>query len=178
MLGFVVAPFGGVLTFFLLGLFLGSSGRTLSTDLASWRLAYGLVGILLVAYLAEACVAAPLHRELERRGSTSLLAYWFVGAATGAAPFALMVWSRFWHGSARTLDRFRESTCASLLDGVRLEFYLVSRLRLCFGGRPFEGREALHRNDERSGGRGRKYGHALTKALTPRRCRRCTPVSR
>jgi hypothetical protein len=86
-----------------------------------------------------------------------------------------MVWSRFWHGSARTLDRFRESTCASLLDGVRLEFYLVSRLRLCFGGRPFEGREALHRNDERSGGRGRKYGHALAKPITRRRCRRCTP---
>src|SRR4029434_6474896 len=32
------------------------------------------------------------------------------------------------------------------------------------GGRPFEGREARHRNDERSGGRGRKDGHALTKA--------------
>jgi hypothetical protein len=71
MLGFVIAPFGGVLTFFLLGLF--SSGTTLSTDQVSWRLAY----VLPVAYLAEACVAAPLHRELERRRNTSLLAYWF-----------------------------------------------------------------------------------------------------
>jgi hypothetical protein len=41
MLGFVIAPFGGVLTFFLLGLFLSSGETILSTDQVSWRLAYG-----------------------------------------------------------------------------------------------------------------------------------------
>src|SRR4029453_11586932 len=107
MLGFVIAPFGGVLTFFLLGLF--SSGTTLSTDQVSWRLAY----VLPVAYLAEACVAAPLHRELERRRNTSLLAYWLVGAATGAAPFAA-------YGLVEVLARLRSS--AGTIQGIDLRF--------------------------------------------------------
>jgi hypothetical protein len=113
MLGFVIAPFGGVLTFFLLGLFLSSGETILSTDQVSWRLAYGLVGVLLVAYLAEACVAAPLHRELERRRNTSLLAYWLVGAATGAAPFAA-------YGLVEVLARLRSH--AGSIQGIDLRF--------------------------------------------------------
>jgi hypothetical protein len=96
-----------------LGFFLGSGEAILSTDQVSWRLAYGLVGVLLVAYLAEACVAAPLHRELERRGSTSLLAYWLVGAATGAAPFAA-------YGLVEVLARLRSP--AGSIQGIDLRF--------------------------------------------------------